>query len=319
MNVFYKYYSSKLNILEYLDNPNIKLSTAKSFNDPFEESLPNKIIKDLVKSVSNANYLKDSSQYTTKRLRELYKNVTTEHGIVSLTENHRNLLMWAHYADSHKGFCIGYKKDFLLNVIPYEDASPKKVTYDKKRLDPLKFDKDDIPFDIIMKTLTTKSDEWIYEKEHRCIVSISAADSFEFYGDESSPIYKTIKRLLKQGMITRVDNNKYDLKVIDRGDFFFEAINYSNDKISSSELVSMYKKIKAEDIDSIFLGCRVSVKTIEEVKNKIASNPDRLGHIKVYRYETNKDNFELNLKSVINGRLDFDHEALTRRLDMEHR
>ncbi|WP_413165523.1 DUF2971 domain-containing protein [Aeromonas salmonicida] len=319
MNVFYKYYSSKLNILEYLNNPNIKLSTAKSFNDPFEESLPNKIIKDLVKSVSNASYLKDSSPYTTKRLHALYKNVTTEHGIVSLTENHRNLLMWAHYADSHKGFCIGYKENFLKNAILYEDASPKKVTYDKKRLDPLKFDKDDTPFDIIMKTLTTKSDEWIYEKEHRCIVPISAADSFEFYGDESSPIYKTIQNQIKHGIITRIDNKRYEFAKIDRDDFFFGPMDRSSNKISSSELISMYKKIKEEDIDSIFLGCRVSVKTIEEVKNKIASNPDRLGHIKVYRYVTNKDNFELDLKSVINGRLDFDHEALTKRLDMQHR
>ncbi|HGY1053520.1 TPA: DUF2971 domain-containing protein, partial [Aeromonas salmonicida subsp. pectinolytica] len=29
---------------------------------------------------------------------------------VSLSRNNTNILMWSHYADSHKGFCIGFSR-----------------------------------------------------------------------------------------------------------------------------------------------------------------------------------------------------------------
>src|ERR1035437_8762048 len=37
-------------------------------------------------------------------------------GIISLTPKPLNYLMWSHYADSHRGFCIGFDSKILYDV-----------------------------------------------------------------------------------------------------------------------------------------------------------------------------------------------------------
>jgi hypothetical protein len=51
-------------------------------------------------------------------------------GIFSLSESNRISLMWSHYANSHRGFCIGYgiKRDNHLG-----DGNCKSVSYGKYR------------------------------------------------------------------------------------------------------------------------------------------------------------------------------------------
>jgi hypothetical protein len=81
-------------------------------------------------------------------------------------------LLWAHYAASHKGFCIEF--DFDGN------EQPQKVTYQKdiasiSILDLLKYDlgldtSDELGVKI-MNALLVKLEEWQYEREHRWIAS----------------------------------------------------------------------------------------------------------------------------------------------------
>lgn len=80
----------------------------------------------------------------------------------------RNVLMWSHYADEHKGFCIKYRlsKHFICQEenSDYEHMYLKKITYRGDRVD------------ICQKSIdsnlafTTKMRDWKYEKEMRLIV-----------------------------------------------------------------------------------------------------------------------------------------------------
>ncbi|MGF6549430.1 DUF2971 domain-containing protein [Paraburkholderia youngii] len=116
-------------------------------------------------------------------------------GVLCLGEDHKNLLMWSHYADSHRGLCIGFRR----NASPFNLS--RKVLYSSVR--PV------IPFDVegvadddsIEKALLTKSPEWSYEKEWRIIKRKVGIGEIEYYrqrysddpqlGDEIADVLST--------------------------------------------------------------------------------------------------------------------------------
>ena len=85
--------------------------------------------------------------------------------MLCLTEKRDNLLMWSHYADSHKGFCIkfdasheffnqkrGEQDEFYhLREVVYLEERPNKTMSNMSGVD----------------LLLHKSDIWAYEKEWR--------------------------------------------------------------------------------------------------------------------------------------------------------
>lgn len=116
MKVLYKYYSEIFDVVDHLKNPAIKLATTRSLNDPFEVQLSNELAKSLTHKrlkIFDENLLKDNK--FREDIKKSYQIISNQFGIISLTETHRNILMWAHYANSHKGVCIGYKKISLTN------------------------------------------------------------------------------------------------------------------------------------------------------------------------------------------------------------
>jgi len=106
-------------------------------------------------------------------MRTTNKNI----GVFSLTESNNNELMWAHYANSHTGFAVGFNTETnfffrkatdpklcgeLANVI-YSDTAPT-VYFDPGVME--------IPKDLFF----TKTTKWSYEREWRMIRMLSAAD-----------------------------------------------------------------------------------------------------------------------------------------------
>lgn len=94
-------------------------------------------------------------------------------GILCLSEVADNLLMWAHYADSHRGFLIEFDEKspfFDRRISPVDDLRHlRKVTYSSQRPALTLADvKDFSPF--MMKGL-----DWQYEAEWRMIMPLDAA------------------------------------------------------------------------------------------------------------------------------------------------
>mgnify|MGYP003805798179 CR=1 FL=1 len=94
-------------------------------------------------------------------------------GVFSLSENYSNILMWGHYADSHKGICIGFDSEKLRFRFNYEGpcvSGPVQVRYPPDNEYPRWsfFDKVD---DAHIETIYfTKAKLWKYEKEWRIIL-----------------------------------------------------------------------------------------------------------------------------------------------------
>jgi len=175
----------------------IRLTPAKDFNDPFElvptiTPLSSKWIEYIL-SVNENKKLKfndDDYEYSYKRSedleikKQLLNNKINKIGILSLSSNNSinqlltvavpekddprtNLIMWSHYADSHKGFVIEFKANFIENI------DIKKVEYSNER-DIITFE--DIESNTLNKLFFKKSLEWSYEQEYRAIFELSQAD-----------------------------------------------------------------------------------------------------------------------------------------------
>lgn len=301
MNILYKYYSSTFDIVEHLKSPSMKLSHVASFNDPFESKLPTMQAEAMANNLMAK--IKENNNEIKSNHMESYKNINSAFGVVSLSETHRNLLMWAHYASSHKGICVGYKSDFFerLKKLPYHfDGlktiyTPQRVTYDSLRFDPERLN--DSP-ELIYLALRKKSDEWIYEKEHRCIIPFLWSDKVRISSNANTTLKEAINKLIIEGGLSKTEEkNTY-------------VINESPDKyvnvIAMSALydyISMLKNININSIDSIYLGSLYGDSEKELIVNAMNSSPDKYGHISLYKYEVDKNEFKLNISPLLNSKI----------------
>lgn len=81
-----------------------------------------------------------------------------------------NILMWSHYANSHKGIVMG----FDTSNKPFTEGQMKEMTYSDKRFDfSIQNYMNTADMENLMTALlTSKGTDWKYEKEHRLIYNI---------------------------------------------------------------------------------------------------------------------------------------------------
>jgi len=87
-------------------------------------------------------------------------------GVFSMSQIKDNILMWSHYANQHKGFCIEFLR--LPNNLLGDMGVTQPVNYhcDYPEVDP--FDSSgNIDHSIFRKMLFAKARDWAYEKEWR--------------------------------------------------------------------------------------------------------------------------------------------------------
>ena len=137
----------------------------KDLNDPFEGSV----------ELPNA----DSEDYwVTPLLQQSY-----DAGVYSMSKQKGgenfpcNELLWAHYANSHKGFCIEYDLDKLDTCITDNINYRIDVVYQENK--PTISPNDSIETKI-KKAFSTKSLAWAYENEYRLVFSSSGVKKIAF-------------------------------------------------------------------------------------------------------------------------------------------
>jgi hypothetical protein len=92
--------------------------------------------------------------------------------VLSLSENPVSKLMWSHYSDSHRGFCIEYN----FAKLPYDDLRRRlcfPVFYTHKLRDATRYmaKTDFIDYNNLFGQFMW-SDDWAYEKEWRIVYAI---------------------------------------------------------------------------------------------------------------------------------------------------
>jgi hypothetical protein len=103
----------------------------------------------------------NSSRKIEKMIRLNLQNEISATGVHSFATSARNLLMWAHYANSHRGVCLIF--DVCEDVDTFVAALP--VTY-SQTYPVIKYHIDIGP-ELVKKSFLTKSSEWSYESERR--------------------------------------------------------------------------------------------------------------------------------------------------------
>lgn len=178
----YKYYGDKPQKLETVMQNKMWYSSPCNFNDVFDCDISideKEIFNSIIRMVySNMEIRVGSPMW--KQLRqavgpqiksfqaELEKQRTTT-GISCLSEEFDSLLMWAHYANNHRGMCVEYE---LLEINKQLGFSPVPIIYSDNRVSVHTLDSNTLEKDIqriFIESLTSKSPEWSYEKEWRII------------------------------------------------------------------------------------------------------------------------------------------------------
>mgnify|MGYP005990980085 CR=1 FL=1 len=221
----------KINIFKYRSGSkrDIRLLAKNQFysasSDSLNDILETKVVVDekgfqlLSKYLNNVNIEKDNSSLN---ILNNFRKETKKWGVYSLSQIYNDELMWAYYANSHKGFCIEYDfdifKQYQLNnefscEVKYQNDLPVVAIddmNDKKKL--------------IRKLIGTKSNNWKHEKEIRFITGTNGI--FHYYNNAVKSIYfgyhsskrlrKLIMRVLRGRGITyyeiHPENNLYKLK-----------------------------------------------------------------------------------------------------------
>jgi hypothetical protein len=91
-------------------------------------------------------------------------------GVLSFSQTWRSGLMWSHYADEHRGFCIEYDTTDMAhpNLAPVNYRAPRAIK--ASDLYAWKLENDDAAKKRVLDTyFYSKSPEWRYEKEWRDI------------------------------------------------------------------------------------------------------------------------------------------------------
>jgi hypothetical protein len=182
-----------------LSNNEIYFSSARAFNDPFDCRIP--ICHDLMTDqqiwqqclgeaqqrrpgasgeelASAARKIQARSGFrdphAIKRAQEAWQDmVFTWFGVFSLSEDRGNILMWSHYADCHKGFCVGFDRhDLKTEADRLKDcgisihAHPVIYAEEYPAIPP----DDSGNHNDIKEMLLTKSKQWEYEQEWRVLL-----------------------------------------------------------------------------------------------------------------------------------------------------
>ena len=148
------YFSGTRFGLENVEKRRLKISRLMQLNDPFEMASVDFATRDLRRGF--------------QKLKEFY----AEHiGLICFSKSYKNPVQWAHYADQHKGVCLGFD-------IPTSLCTPVNYIQERIKLETF-VGPSDMELERLLSTLWgTKFSHWVYEEEVRLMLKLD-----QFYQD----------------------------------------------------------------------------------------------------------------------------------------
>lgn len=184
----YKYEPLSKQALENLKNQVIYFGSPTKFNDPYNCAFAARVLRPSDDEIERIQKFYYSKQDTPPKICQTFKNMSKHElrkiflkngeivleillanfrkikGVSCFSETNTNLLMWSHYGEKGKGFCL----EFDTADIPFDKM--KKVKY-KALMPKLNLAEIicDMNTDSIFGFYCTKAKDWAYEREWRCI------------------------------------------------------------------------------------------------------------------------------------------------------
>ncbi len=196
MEVF-KFRAGRSRDLDAVERSELWAAKAGQLNDPFEARFTvngqsfrfSEALAGLGRAVNLAK-LKEAEAELLKAF-ESFVGECTGWGVCSMSRSLFSQQMWAHYADSHQGFCLQFNLDLLLGyqigtmeAIPvnYAAQPPELGLTDIRRLAESRQHSA-----LLKKVIGTKSTEWGYEEEMRIVTNRQGL--YRFNSDALEAVY----------------------------------------------------------------------------------------------------------------------------------
>lgn len=146
------HFRSSQDALDAVRQKRLKVARFGDANDPFELLALNRHDK--------------ATRRLATQLRDQYNS---RKGLLCFTENWSSPLLWSHYADRHKGVCLGVDvRRSLVSKVDYADTPLRKKLPDDPEAS--------VIADSVLNVLArTKSHHWKYEEERRLFVDLTSA------------------------------------------------------------------------------------------------------------------------------------------------
>lgn len=195
--IIYKYLSLK-DALRVITKNTLKFSRPNDFNDPFDcyqELLKFDITYDFIidhlekgiltlneseKKLSKLDLIKhlQTNVYTLENndVKEVFNHNERQLWISCFSKTYKEILMWSHYGDFHKGVCIGFNYKGLSKTFNF---IPSDVKY-KKNFKKIDYCNNSVK--ALNELVNTKSKKWKYEKEIRLRTNKEKAPSLNLNG-----------------------------------------------------------------------------------------------------------------------------------------
>ena len=188
-------------------------SKPENFNDPYDCDPPFKIakahrtqknIKTLYDRIKNSR--SDRSTFDMKYLTDekpnkrfvndfieselsIKEQIRSKVGVTCFSKHVNEILLWSHYADMHKGFCLEFDTG-----VPIMEGQQKTELYEVKYSKSNSYRRLDIldilnKPDVIEVLLTTKSHQWHYEKEWRIFSNDGGNKLYPFNFEALTGVY----------------------------------------------------------------------------------------------------------------------------------
>lgn len=148
----YHFLNSK-HALDDLRNRRLKIALYSELNDPFE----------LIAT--------DNSDPLQRQILAGWKNdLQSKSGLLCFSRSWRNPVLWSHYADKHKGMCLGFDiNDEYLIPVKYSKSRMKIDLVELKESGKLNEE-------LLLRIMRTKYVDWSYEREVRVPVDLNEID-----------------------------------------------------------------------------------------------------------------------------------------------
>jgi hypothetical protein len=306
LKLLYKYMS---NPEYFLKEGYIRATQLSALNDPFEATYCKEALSELCPHFEICESPDELISYIEENKNKI--------GVISLTEAKDNLLMWSHYANEHKGAVIGFwaKSAFDGNMFsnlhePQLDSTSLfdgfemfhgeclPVIYRKQpryRVDQFDFDYSNITAEgedrILFEIFQQKSDEWIYEKEHRVTLRLDQADKIVVDDVHRLTNKHVLKKLLEIG---NEDSEGRFTVYLDKLTEKVEREAYAKNLVELNYDPSSLYLFKVGHVKSVIYGLNVS-------ESMIASYQEHFGnyhHIEQWKASLNRDFYTLEFSEI---------------------
>lgn len=144
-----------------LDSLTFRFTKPRDLNDPFEARVP-VFLKSSSGGLSYGLTNYGQTEVLAPPQRSILKLINDKYGITCFSEVPNNLLMWAHYGQSHSGLVLGVNARHS-SFTSLGDLITVKYSASRPKLSSLKRESE------LLKVLSVKSQDWSYEKEWRLV------------------------------------------------------------------------------------------------------------------------------------------------------